>query len=123
MILEAIGSPTLEREQTERYELLKSRYERVKEVLKEKQLPGISSYPFSPLPYNSGYFMCIELHPTLDAEKVRQILLKNYDTGVIAVKNLLRIAYSSVPKDNIMQLFENIFNACEEAYGKHSTSS
>ena len=113
LVLEALRSPTFESEKKEKYEILKSRFERVKEVLKDEKLSG-TLCPFSPLPYNSGYFMCIELQPTLHAETVRRILLNKYHIGVIAVKNLLRISYSSVAKKDIRQLFENIYTACEE---------
>jgi DNA-binding transcriptional MocR family regulator len=92
---------------------LKARFNRVREVLKNERFTGPSA-PFKPLPYNSGYFMCIELAPKLDAEKVRQTLLNKYNTGVIAVNNLLRIAYSSVAENYIEQLFENIYNACQD---------
>jgi aspartate/tyrosine/aromatic aminotransferase len=113
LILDALGSPTFEREKQAKYDILKSRFEKVKEVLNERHLHG-TSYPFTPLPYNSGYFMCIELPPALNAENVRQRLLQK-GVGVIAVNNLLRIAYSSVAQTDIKQLFENIKNACNDA--------
>ena len=56
--------------------------------------------------------MCIQLK--VDAEKVRQTLLQKYETGVIAIGNLLRIAFSSVAEKDIEELFDNIFNACKE---------
>jgi DNA-binding transcriptional MocR family regulator len=69
---------------------------------------------FTPLPHNSGYFMCIELIPSIDAEEVRQLLLQKYDTGLIASGNLLRIAFSAVSAKTIPVIFENIYNACRE---------
>ena len=108
-----LKSPTLTSQGNEKYEILKARFNRVREVLKNERFTGPSA-PFKPLPYNSGYFMCIELAPTLDAEKVRQTLLSKYNTGVIAVNNLLRIAYSSVSENYIERLFENIYNACQD---------
>jgi aspartate/methionine/tyrosine aminotransferase len=113
LIYYGLKSPTLTHQRKEKYEILKARFNRVREVLKNEKFTG-SSAPFKPLPYNSGYFMCIELTPTLDAEKVRQTLLSKYNTGVIAVNNLLRIAYSSVTENYIEQLFENIYNACQD---------
>ena len=63
----------------------------------------------------SGYFMCIELKRSLDCEKVRQILLKKYDTGIISMpNNLIRVAFSSVAREHIKELFENIYKACKE---------
>ncbi len=113
LVYYGLKSPTLTSQGNEKYEILKARFNRVREVLKNERFTG-SSAPFKPLPYNSGYFMCIELTPKLDAEKVRQTLLSKYNTGVIAVNNLLRIAYSSVAEDYIEQLFENIYNACQD---------
>ena len=108
LVLQALSSSSYHKDKRENFLLLKKRYEKVKEVLKNRKY---SKY-FSPLPYNSGYFMCIELKSDLNAENIRQKLLKEYDTGVIAVKNLLRIAFSSVAEKNIPQLFENILSAC-----------
>jgi aspartate/methionine/tyrosine aminotransferase len=112
LVYHATQSPTYWEEKKEKYELLKGRFETVQQVLtdnREKFAPF-----FRPLPYNSGYFMCVELSEKLNAEEVRQLLLKNYDTGLIAVGNLLRIAYSSIPGKYIPELFDNIYNACKE---------
>lgn len=108
LVLNAFKSETYLQEKKEKYELLKSRFEKVKEVLKDEKYKEC----FSALPYNSGYFMCVELKK--DAEEVRQVLLKKYDTGVIAIGNLLRIAFSGVSERNIKELFENIYKACKE---------
>ena len=68
---------------------------------------------FTALPYNSGYFMCVKLK-NKDGESVRQILLDKYDTGVIAIGNILRIAFSSMKTEVIAEIFENIYKACKE---------
>jgi len=109
LILKAFNSPTHNQEKREKYELLKARFDRVQEVLNDKKFYEF----FSPHPYNSGYFMCIQLKDGLDAEKVRQTLLEKYDTGVIAIKNMLRIAYSSLAEKDIQQLFDNIYLVCK----------
>jgi len=113
LILKAFESKTYELEKKEKYKLLKSRFDKVKEVLKDKKFSEF----FSALPYNSGYFMCIELKTDLDAEKIRRQLLEKYNTGVIAIKNIIRIAFSCVNKKNIPKLFENIYEACKEQIG------
>jgi DNA-binding transcriptional MocR family regulator len=96
-----------------KYELLKERYDAVKKALEiEKYKDFFSSYPF-----NSGYFMCVQLKRGIDGEKVRQLLLDKYNSGVINMNNIIRIAFSAVAKDNIPQLFENIYNACKEVAG------
>jgi len=109
LVLAGLTSPEYEKEKREKYDLLKARFEKVKEVLEEEKDKGC----FSPLPFNSGYFMCVELREGLDAEKIRQTLLIEYDTGVIAIGNLLRVAFSSIGVENIKQLFENIDGACK----------
>lgn len=98
----------------EKYNILHSRYEKIKEVLSN---PDYSRY-FSALPFNSGYFMCIELKDGLVAEEVRKILLEKYSTGVIVFGNLIRIAFSAVPEEKIGQLIANIHAACQDYLGQ-----
>ena len=83
---------------------------RVKEILKD---PRFGKF-WTPLPFNAGYFLCLKLHPPLDANRIRRRLYLEYDTGVIAIGDLLRVAFSSVPEERIPELFENIAKACEE---------
>lgn len=109
LIYQSLISPEHEREKNEKYQILKSRYEKVKKVLSGYKYEKY----FSPLPFNSGYFMCIQLKGGLNGEAVRQELLKNYDTGVISIGNILRIAFSGVKESDIEVLFENIYKACE----------
>lgn len=111
LVLKAVTSPTYRKEKLNKYRLLKKRFDKVQEVLQDNK-NKYSNY-FSTLPHNSGYFMCIELKDGLDAEKIRQTLLNQYSTGVIAIGNLLRIAFSSVAGKDIHTLFENIYNACK----------
>ncbi len=110
LILTGLFSSTYRKEKQRNFLMLKKRFQMVEKVLKVKKYQEY----FSPLPFNSGYFMCLELKKGLEGEKVRQTLIKKYDTGVIAIKNLLRIAYSSVPTKDIPRLFENIYLACKE---------
>ncbi|MCJ7813431.1 aminotransferase class I/II-fold pyridoxal phosphate-dependent enzyme [bacterium] len=110
LILKALSSPTYQKEKKEKYILLKSRFEKVGQVLKNNK-DKYFDY-FKPLPYNSGYFMCIELQKGLEGETIRKKLLDQYSTGVIAIGNLLRIAFSSLAGNDIPDLFENIYKAC-----------
>lgn len=110
LVLSSLNSGEYHDEKKEKYDILKSRYEKIKEVISQEKFSAC----FTALPYNSGYFMCVELEEGLDAEKIRQILLKKYDTGVIAMGQILRIAYSSVPEKDIPRLFENIYDACKD---------
>lgn len=96
-------------EKSQKFTLLKKRYDVVKNIL--------ATHPeylnqFSPLPFNSGYFMCIE--PKVDSEKLRQKLLTDYSTGTINFGGILRLAFSATPTDKLPKLFENIFKACSD---------
>ncbi len=111
LLFSAYQSDSYESEKREKYELLKSRYEAAK-----KELAEHSEYAeyFTALPFNSGYFMCVRLQKGLDAEKVRQVLLQKYDTGVISLGTIIRVAFSAVAKGSISELYENMYLACKD---------
>lgn len=112
LLLQAYQSLTYKDEKIQKYNILKGRYKKVKEVLtlnKQKY-----DEVFTPLPYNSGYFMCVKLKEGLDGEKIRFCLLNEYDTGIINLNNIIRVAYSSVAEKDIPELFDNIYNACRK---------
>lgn len=108
LLLKAFEDEDYDREKQEKYELLRKRYEQVKKVLRE-----LDNTYFEPMPFNSGYFMCLK-PKGIDAEQVRRVLLEKYSTGVIATGGLIRVAFSSTPTDRIKELFENIYSACRE---------
>jgi aspartate/methionine/tyrosine aminotransferase len=97
-------------EKEEKFSILKRRYEKINTIFSEHS--EYSEY-FTTLPYNSGYFMCVRIRSG-NAEKVRSILLDKYSTGVIAQKDVIRIAFSSVPIDTIELLFSNLLNAAKD---------
>ena len=113
LLLEAYTHPEYESQKAAKYEIMKSRYDEVKRVLKNE---AYKPY-FKALPYNSGYFMCIELAEGLEGEKTRKLLIEKYSIGVIAFDNLLRIAFSAVAESKIEPLFEGIYAACKELKG------
>jgi aspartate/methionine/tyrosine aminotransferase len=111
LILNAFNSPGYNKEKNEKYNLLKRRFEAVRQALSaHKEFEEV----FEALPYNSGYFMCVKLKDGLDAEKVRQRLLQDYNTGVIVTGNIIRLAFSAVPVDKMPKLFENLYSACKD---------
>ncbi len=110
LLLTAYKDSSYEGDKKSKYELLKSRYDLVIKTLEAH--PEYREH-FEALPYNSGYFMCVKLK-TADAEEVRQTLLKDYDTGIIALGKLVRVAYSSLPAQYIEELFANVFSACKD---------
>ncbi len=111
IVLEGLLDKNYDSEKKEKFDLLKKRFEEIVGVLENKKYEKY----FRALPFNSGYFMCIKLNE-LSGEDVRQQLLKN-SVGVIAMGNVLRIAFSSVPTGKIPVLFEKIYAACEQLSG------
>ncbi len=109
MVLHALSSPDVAAACEKKYHILKERYHITKAVLRDN--PQYTEF-FEPLPFNAGYFMCIALKQH-NPEDVRKKLLIEYSTGVLALGNLLRIAYSSVFKENIPKLFDNIYHVCK----------
>lgn len=111
LLLSAFGADNYEAEKKEKFDTLKKRYTTVCEILnKHPEYKEI----FTALPFNSGYFMCVRLNQGIDAEQLRQILITKYDTGVIALGDLLRIAFSSTPTQLLETLFDNIYKAGKE---------
>jgi aspartate/methionine/tyrosine aminotransferase len=94
-------------EKAAKHALLRQRYQTVRQIL--------AAHPeyaqaFVPLPFNSGYFMCVRpLYA--DAEQLRKKLLAEYSTGTINFNGVLRIAFSATPTGNLPQLFSNIYKA------------
>jgi len=101
ILLSAYDSEGYESEKLEKYNTLKARYEKIKEVLAAH--PEYSE-SFTAMPFNSGYFMCVKINGA-ELEAVRKECLKN-SLGVIAISGLIRIAFSSVPLSRIEDLFE-----------------
>lgn len=113
ILLSAYESPSYLQEKAAKYAILKKRYAIVKELLREKSA-DFAPY-FEPLPFNSGYFMCVRLKQGVNAETLRQHLLKNYSTGTIAIgEDVIRVAFSSLPQNIIPKLFDNLYNACRD---------
>jgi len=110
LLLRAYGSEAYEQEKAEKFEILCRRYKKIKEILESKKE---YAERLRPLPFNSGYFMCLEVKSG-KAEEVRRVLLDRYDTGVIALGNLLRVAFSSTPYELLEKLFDNIYKAAGE---------
>jgi len=110
LLLKAFTDENYQNEKKEKYELLKKRANTVKQIFSEHAEYGDR---FTPLPFNSGYFMCVKLADK-NAEETRQKLLNEYSTGLIAIgSDILRVAFSSVPTEKLTKLFENLYAACE----------
>jgi aspartate/methionine/tyrosine aminotransferase len=110
LLLKSIDSPTYNQEKVEKYDILKRRYSKVKEVL------GRDEYAraWQPYPFNSGYFMCLSLTRG-DAEEVRLRLLENYGVGIISLgQKDIRVAFSCIEEQQVQELFDLLYNAVME---------
>ncbi len=112
LFLNSLKSGTHRQEKDRNRGIIRQRYLKVKQVLEAH--PEYGEY-FEPLPFNSGYFMCVRLKD-LDSDAVWQLLLDKYDTGLICYgdKGLFRIAFASTPSGKIEKLFDNIYAACRD---------
>ena len=72
------------------------------------------SSAIEPLPFNSGYFMSLHTK-TVDAEVLRQKLLKEKEIGTISIDpHTLRVAFSSLEEDKIDFVYKAIYDTAEE---------
>jgi aspartate/methionine/tyrosine aminotransferase len=110
LLLAAFNSNEYAEQKAAKYAIMKERYDAVKEALADEKYKAY----FSALPYNSGYFMCVELAEGLKADEIRKILIEDYSIGTISLGNILRIAYSAVAASDIKELFEGIYKACRK---------
>ena len=113
LLLKSYTHPDYAAQKQQKFETLKRRYDKVKAIL---QAHPEYREAYEPLPFNSGYFMCV-VPKGADAEKVRQLLLKEFDTGLIAVAGVLRIAFSSTPLGLLDELFANVYRAVLKVRG------
>ncbi len=109
-VLNGIKSEKFQEEVLANRSVLQKRYEKIKEILTSN--PKYNT-PFTPLPFNGGYFMCLKLN-SIDPENVRTVLRQKYSTGVLSLNNtpFIRLAYSAVPIDDLPELFDNIYKTC-----------
>jgi hypothetical protein len=110
MVLKSILNNSFIEEKQTKFDVLKKRANRVKEVLLDpKYKDAWNVYPF-----NSGYFMCIQLKD-IDAETLRCHILEKYGVGLIALgdKNI-RIAFSCLEIEDIPELFDIILKGVQD---------
>lgn len=114
LVLRSLLDPRTDAEKAEKLRVLRERFTEATRIAESEQHQGL----FRPLPCNAGYFLCLAPRDGIDAEAVRQLLLAEYSTGVVATNGLLRIAFSSVPKEDLKQLFAHVAEACSRVWSK-----
>ena len=114
ILLKAMSDGDYSRQRQEKFDVLKSRAAKVKEVLAQERF----SSAWTPYPFNSGYFMCLELKG-IDAETFRLRLLEDHGIGVIALgERDVRVAFSCIEESAIPELFELMFQCTEQFTGE-----
>ena len=114
MALAAFADKAYAAQKREKYAVLKARYAEVRRILKKH--PEYAD-AFEAMPFNSGYFMCVK--PLgVEAEKVRRLLVEKYSTGTIVLSGLIRIAFSTVPREKLAALFANVAAAVRDLKGQ-----
>lgn len=109
-ILKALQDPNFEAQKEEKFQVMKGRANKVKELLNTDQYADTWEY----YPFNSGYFMCLKLKD-VSAEDVRLRLLHEYEVGTIALgAHDLRIAFSCIAEEYLEDLFNLIYQAVQD---------
>jgi aspartate/methionine/tyrosine aminotransferase len=110
LVLRSLQDPNNLKEREEKFGLLKSRALKVKHVLDDsKYADAWQAYPF-----NSGYFMCLQLK-TVEAEPLRVHLLDQYGVGLIALGDKdLRVAFSCIDENQVQELFDTILQGVRD---------
>jgi len=110
LVLKALEDQDFAKEANTKYEIMKARALRVKEVLTNEKYKDVWTY----YPFNSGYFMCLRLK-SVNAETLRQHLLNRYGVGVIAVDDTdIRVAFSCIEVEEVQQLFDIIYQGVKD---------
>ena len=113
IMMKVFADPDLEAEKLDFKKILEGRYRKVRTFIESKKGHAI----LSPLPFNSGYFMSFSCKG-ISAEALRQKLLHEYQIGTISIDdNHLRVAFSSLDKRTIDDVYAAIYKAAEELAG------
>ncbi len=109
-VLNALKSTEFQTQKQEKFEILKKRALKVKQILDHGDYDDAWEY----YPFNSGYFMCLKLN-RIKAEALRVHLLEQYGVGVIAIgESDVRVAFSCVEEQDLKQLFDLIYQGFQD---------
>ena len=110
IVLKSMQTESYHSEKKEKFLIMKERAQEVKKVLTDlKYQEAWDVYPF-----NSGYFMCLNLK-TVEAEPLRVHLLEKYGVGLISLgKTDLRVAFSCLEKEDVQELFDTVLQGVKD---------
>ncbi len=109
IILKSFQDPNNDAEKESLKNILKERYDVVRKFVDSHKSTALEA-----LPFNSGYFMSFKTNG-FDAETLRQKLLNEKGIGTISIdKNTLRVAFSSIEKNLIEEVYSKIYATAEE---------
>jgi aspartate/methionine/tyrosine aminotransferase len=110
IVLKSMQTESYCSEKKEKFVIMKERAQEVKRVLADlKYQEAWDAYPF-----NSGYFMCLNLK-TVEAEPLRVHLLEKYGVGLISLgKTDLRVAFSCLEKEDVQELFDTVLQGIKD---------
>jgi aspartate/methionine/tyrosine aminotransferase len=107
IVIKALEDPRTPGEKIYFNDMMQRRYRAVKRFVGENRNHPV----LTPLPFNSGYFMCFAVKG-LSAEALRLELLAKHGIGVVSLgENCLRIAFSGVDEDAIPSVYRTIYDA------------
>jgi aspartate/methionine/tyrosine aminotransferase len=110
IVFKSLQAKTFRSEKEAKFRIMQERALEVKRVLTDPKYGKAWEY----YPFNSGYFMCLQLK-TVEAEPLRVHLLYRYGVGLISLgKHDLRVAFSCVEKRDIRDLFELILQGVRD---------
>jgi aspartate/methionine/tyrosine aminotransferase len=115
LAIAAFNDPKYISQKREKYSVLKNRYRVIRGILKTHPEYAES---FEPMPFNSGYFMCVK-PKGVDAESVRRHLIEKYSTGTIVLSGLIRLAFSTIPAKLLPNVFANLDLAVRDLKKAH----
>jgi len=109
-VLNTIRSTEFQTQKQEKYEVLKKRAIKVKQILEHGDYTDAWEY----YPFNSGYFMCLKLKG-VDPEALRIHLLEHYGVGIISLgESDIRVAFSCVEEEGLKDLFDLIYQGFKD---------
>ncbi|RJR33748.1 MAG: aminotransferase class I/II-fold pyridoxal phosphate-dependent enzyme [Desulfobacteraceae bacterium] len=110
IVCKSLQAPSYRAEKEAKFQTMRDRALEVKRVLADPKFEKAWEY----YPFNSGYFMCLQLK-TVEAEPLRLHLLQKYGVGLISLgKYDLRVAFSCVDKHDIRELFDLILKGVKD---------